>query len=202
MGAVARQSSQTTDIAADILEAASGVIAAHGVRSLTAERLAAAAGCSRMTLHRRGVTPAAVLEALRAQALISYQVALMSALAHDGTARERLRLAIDATLAVADGHLALLAGMFTDDDAVFHDGAGDEGPLPTADEFVAPFRRLLLDGAADGTLRPVDDATETATVLFNALGWTYVQLRWTQRWPSSRARAGVVDLLIEGLLPR
>ena len=49
-------------------------------------------------------------------------------------------------------------------DAVYHEP--DERRL-TRDAFIAPFRRLLLDGAADGTLRAVGDADEVATVLYN-----------------------------------
>ena len=70
------------------------------------------------------------------------------------------------------------------------------------DPFVAPFAKLLADGAADGTLASVPDPVETATVLFNAAGWAYVQLRHSQRWPADRARDGVLALVMAGLEPR
>ena len=117
-----------------------------------------------------------------------------------GNAAKRLRLAIHATLQVADEHLALLAGLFTDDDAIFHETQAPHAPVATADLFVAPFRRLLLYGALDGSLREVSDPTETATVLFNAVGWTYVQLRWTQRWPSDKSRRAIEALVLDGLV--
>lgn len=187
------------DIGEALLNAATAVIAERGVAGLTAERLATAAGCSRMTLHRRGITPAAVLAAMRMRAFTQLQSALAPALADTGNAAHRLRLAIGATLHVADEHLALLAGLFTDDDAIFHEAQALDAPVATADLFVAPFRRLLLDGALDGSLREVSDPTETAAVLFNAVGWTYVQLRWTQRWPADKSRRAIEALVLDGL---
>jgi len=42
--------------------------------------------------------------------------------------------------------------------------------------FTESLERLLRDGIADGTLRP-EDLRESATVLFNLVGWTYIHLR-------------------------
>ena len=68
-------------------------------------------------------------------------------------------------------------------DAVYHE-AGDEAL--TRREFTAPLRRLLEDGAADGTLEPGGDLEETATVLYNQVGWTY---RHLTHWPPLAAAA-------------
>ncbi len=57
----------------------------------------------------------------------------------------------------------------------------------------------MLDGAADGTLRDVD-AAETATVLFNVIGHTYTHLRADHRWDAERAQAGVVGLVLGGVV--
>jgi len=46
--------------------------------------------------------------------------------------------------------------------------------------FTDPLKRLLRDGTAEGSLRRVDPV-ETATVLFNMAGWTYVHLRTGHR---------------------
>lgn len=197
-----RRPSEAAGLDEAMLDAGAGVIAARGVGGLTAERLALAVGCSRMTLHRRGVTPDAVLAALRLRALSQMQAALAPVMANTGNAAQRLRLAMDATFTVADEHLPVLASLFADDDAIFHETQGAGAPVATAEQFIAPFRRLLLDGALDGSLRRVDDPTETATVLFNAIGWTYVQLRWTQRWPPDRARRGIEALVVDGLAPK
>jgi len=66
---------------------------------------------------------------------------------------------------------------------------------------VAPLERLLLDGAADGTLATVD-ATETATILYNSVGHTYRHLRIGHGWTPERAREGVLRLAMEGLNAR
>ena len=64
---------------------------------------------------------------------------------------------------------------------------------------MAPFAKLLSDGAVDGSLRAQEDVVESATVLFNLAGWGYVQLRHSQRWDRGRARSGVVTLVMQGL---
>ena len=97
--------------------------------------------------------------------------------------------------ATADGHLQLLAGMFLARGEVF-DRPGPEAL--TVDVFTEPFERLLLDGAADGTLRDVPP-TMTATVLFNTVGLGYVHLRTEHRWEPETARRSVIDLALHGL---
>jgi hypothetical protein len=65
--------------------------------------------------------------------------------------------------------------------------------------FTEPLVRLLSDGIADGTLREVDPE-ETATVLFNLVGWTYVHLRTGHGWKPDRARRAILDPVLHGLL--
>ena len=62
------------------------------------------------------------------------------------------------------------------------------------------LERLLLDGAADGSLALLD-AEETATVLFNVVGHTYAHLRVGHQWSPERARGGVISVAIEGVTP-
>jgi hypothetical protein len=83
-------------------------------------------------------------------------------------------------------------------DAIYHEPSG---PGLTRKAFVDPLERLLLDGAADGSLAKLD-AEETATVLFNAVGHTYAHLRGGHGWSAKRARAGVVRLVMSGLVAR
>jgi hypothetical protein len=52
--------------------------------------------------------------------------------------------------------------------------------------FTDPIERILRDGIADGSLRPVDPL-ETATVLFSLVGWTCIHLRTGHAW-SARAQ--------------
>ena len=84
--------------------------------------------------------------------------------------------------------------------AIYHADADDDGAgALTRDVFVEPLERLLLDGAADGTLRAVD-ASEMATVVFNVIGHTYTHLRADHRWDPERARGGVMGLVLDGLV--
>ncbi|HEY3727466.1 MAG TPA: hypothetical protein VGL51_09855, partial [Solirubrobacteraceae bacterium] len=81
-------------------------------------------------------------------------------------------------------------------DEIFH----EPGPAAlTRAVFVEPLERLLLDGAADGSLAVVD-ARETATVLFNTVTHTYRHLRAGHGWSEQRARDGVVRLVLKGLV--
>lgn len=183
----------------ELLHAAAAVISAHGYGGLTLARLAASAQTSRMTLHRRGVTLEGVVIGLSLTAAAELRDALYPVLTSTQPADVRLQAALDALYAVADRHLPLLAGLFADDDGIFHSEPDSTGALPTDPIFVAPFAKILADGASDGTLRPQEDVTEAATVLFNTAGWGYVQLRHAQRWPPARARAGVATLVLKGL---
>lgn len=183
----------------DLLHAAAAVISAYGYGGLTLVRLAESARTSRMTLHRRGVTLEGVVIGLSLTAAAELREALYPVLTSTQPADVRLQAALDALYDVADRHLPLLAGLFADDDGIFHSEPDSTGALPTDPIFVAPFAKILADGASDGTLRPQQDVTEAATVLFNTAGWGYVQLRHAQRWPPSRARAGVDCLVLKGL---
>lgn len=185
-----------------ILLAATAVIEEHGYRGLTLARLAEFAGSSRMTLHRRDVTIAAVVAGLSLRAAGELRAALFPALSGTAPADERLEAALQAMWTVADRYLPLLAGLFADDEGIFHASPDETGALPTHEIFVAPFAKLLADGRVDGTLLPQADTTETATVLFNTAGWGYIQLRHAQRWPAERAREGVANLVMPGLLTR
>ena len=180
-----------------LLDAAAAVFARHGYAGATGDRIAEAAGLSRVTLHRHGWTKERLLEALAARATGAYRDAMWAVLTSPGSGRDRLEAALAALCDMAEDHLSVLVALRAHTDSVFHEDT--EEPL-TRTVFTEPLERLLLDGAADGTLRTVDPL-ETATVLFNLVGWTYVHLRTGHRWPPARARAAVLDLALEGLRP-
>lgn len=185
-----------------LLVGARRVVAEHGLTGLTLERLAAASGISRMTLHRRGVTVPGIVEALLADIGQEYLTAVLPALTGPADAGTRLRDVLFAIFGVADRHLPLLAGLYPRADSVFHDPPGRDaadGAVPSTTLFTAPIERLLRDGAADGTLRAVEDPAVTAAALFNVAGWGYVHMRHAQRWPADRAAAAVLDLMLPGL---
>lgn len=180
-----------------VLQAARRLAEDGRLRSASMEELAREAGVSRVTLYRRGETRTAVVAALRARLAQEERAALWPALAADGTAHERLRLALELLCRTSEASLELMEELDAAlRDELYHE-PGEEAL--TRPEFIAPFRRLLLDGAIDGTLRAVDDVDETATVLYNGVYWTYAHLRRGHRWSPQRAGEAVVRLALDGV---
>jgi AcrR family transcriptional regulator len=180
-----------------IVDAARHVLAQDGLAAATLERISAAAGVSRMTLHRHGVSKQDILRALALEFETEHREAMFTALVARGTASQRLRLALELQCDLADRNLATLEALSGAARAeIFH----EPGPgALTRSVFVEPLERLLLDGAADGSLVAVPDPRETATVLFNAVGHTYRHLRVGHGWSPGRAREGVLSLVLDGL---
>ncbi len=180
-----------------LLDAAHRVIEHYGWQAATLERIAEEVGVSRMTLHRRKVSRAAVLRALGARLEARHDEAMLTALAAPGSARERLAAALEAECRLAEDNLALGAALdAAGRDAIYHE---QRRPALTRDAFVAPYRRLLTDGAADGTLVPTD-AQETATVLINLVAHTYRHLRLEHGWDAERARRSVCAIAMQGVV--
>jgi AcrR family transcriptional regulator len=188
---------RTTDA---LVDAARAAIAERGWAATTMEDIAEAAGVSRMTLHRRGLTRDGLLDALRQGLVAEERDALWPAITASGTGRERLALALTALCGIAERNLAVLAALDDDvRDAVWHEPGDDALTRP---EFTAPFRRLLEDGLADGSLVPDGDLDELATVLYNQISWTYRHLRSGHRWSPERAEQAVVTLAVRGVSAR
>jgi AcrR family transcriptional regulator len=179
-----------------LLQAAQRAIEAHGYSGATLERIADEAGLSRVTLHRRGVSKDSLLADLVAGATEDYRAAMWPALTGDGTGADRLHDALAALCGAAEQHLALLVALRSQSDAVFH---RREDVALTRGVWTAPIERLLRDGAADGSLRPVDPR-ETATLLFNMVGWTYVHLRTAHGWKPERCVRAVLDPVLHGVV--
>lgn len=178
-----------------LLDAGRRAFARFGYHGATAERIAEEAGLSRVTLHRRGVSKELILEALSERAVEAYRAAMWPALTGTGSGRERLEQALEALCRVAEEHLELLLAVRAQSDRIFHEEAEEEASTRTV--FTEPLERLLHDGARDGSLRAVDPQ-ETATLLFNMVGWTYIHLRTGHRWAPERSRA-LVSVVVEGL---
>ncbi len=180
------------------LVAARAVIEEHGWDALTMDALATALGVSRMTLHRRGIGRDDVLGALADLLEDDYRRALWPALTAEGSGRERLTVALRGLCAVTERNLALMAALDAPGrDAVFHEPGTEALNRPV---FTDPIAAVLRDGAADGTLDP-DEPEETATVLFNLVGWTYRHLRTGHRWSRRRATDAVVKRAVRSVLP-
>lgn len=188
---------ERTQVAPKIVDAARFVLAEDGPAGATLERIAAAAGVSRMTLHRQGVTKADIIRALGERFEAEHKEAMWQALVARGTAAERLRLALELLCRLVERNGPTLDALGVPARAeIFHDPGPD---ALTRSAFVEPLERLLLDGAIDGTLQ-TGDARETATVLFNAVGHTYRHLRTGHGWSAKRAREGVLALVLDGLV--
>jgi AcrR family transcriptional regulator len=184
-------------ISADVLDAARRLAVRGALRTATMQELADEAGVSRVTLYRRGATRENVLAALREELARDEREAVWPALVADGNARERLERALFALCAANERSLDLIDSLADDArDAIYH--AGGDRAL-TREEFTAPLRRLLVDGAADGSLRRHDDVDEVATILYNQIGWTYGHLRRGHGWTPERAARGVVTLAVSGV---
>jgi AcrR family transcriptional regulator len=181
----------------NLLNAGRRAFKRYGYAGATVERIAGEAGLSRVTLHRRGVSRDAILQVLAERAAEDYRARLWPALTASGTARERMELALAALCDAAEDNLELLVALRAQSDAIFHEQT-DEDAL-TRSVFTEPLERLLRDGVADGSLRAVDPV-ETATVLFNLVGWTYVHLRTGHRWKPKRARQATIDLALNGIV--
>ena len=180
-----------------LIDATRRALERYGYAGATLERIAAEAGVSRVTLHRRKVSKDGLLAELVVRATEDYRRAMWPALTGAGTAAERLGAALDALCEAAEEQMAVLVALRSQSDRVFH-REGEE--VLTRSVYTEPLERLLRDGAADGSLREVDPV-ETATVLFNLVGWTYVHLRTGHGWRPDRARDAVLDPVLHGLYP-
>lgn len=180
-----------------LLEAGRRALGRFGYAGATVERIATEAGLSRVTLHRRGVSKDVIVAALADRALEQYRRALWPALVASGPGIDRLEQALVAMCEAAEDNLELLVALGARTDAVFHED-GDE--VLTRDVFTEPLERLVTDGIADGSIRAVEPL-ETATVLFNLVGWTYLHLRTGHRWSQDRARSSTIDIALRGMAP-
>lgn len=180
----------------DVVAAAQRVFETHGFAEATVERIAVEAGVSRVTLHRRGMTKESLLADLAEAATDDYRRLMWPALTASGSGAERLAQGLEALCGAAEQHMALLVALRSQSDGVFH---RDEDEALTRTVFTEPLERLLRDGVGDGSVRAVDPA-ETATVLFNLVGWTYIHLRSGHGWKPSRAARATLDLVLNGLL--
>ncbi|MEZ5101115.1 MAG: TetR/AcrR family transcriptional regulator [Thermoleophilia bacterium] len=179
-----------------LVEGALRAVARHGWRDTTLERIAQECGVSRVTLHRHGISREAVFRLFVARYERAYRDAMWPVLTAQGDGRTRLALALAAICDVEEEQLDLMGALDEDANArLFHEEPSEEA-LSRA-EFTGPLVRLLEDGMADGSIRPVDP-DETATVLMNVVGRTYRHLRVHHRWGIERSRATVLALLERG----
>lgn len=178
-----------------VAAAARETIATHGWQRATLERIARAAGLSRMTLHRHGYGREEIFGLLARTYERDFRAALTAAAAGPGTGAERLADVLETVCEVTERHLGFLQGL---DDAtdtrLFHD---TEGETRSRHGYVDPVEEVVRDGVADGTL-VADDPAELATLLVNAVDRTYRHLRAAHAWSADRARRAVTALVLSG----
>ena len=179
----------------DLVSAAAAAFARYGWHGATLARIADEAGTTRVTLHRKGITKDRLLAALVTDGTQAYALAMLPALTGTGSGGDRLAVALEALCEQTEAHMGLLLALQAQTDAVFHEPADE--PL-TRSVFTDPLVRLLQDGIADGSVQ-VDDPVETATVLFNLVGWTYLHLRTGHSWPPERASEAVRRIALSGV---
>jgi len=141
----------------------------------------------------------ALLAELASRATEDYRRMMWPALTAEGSAAERLEIALHALCEAAEAHLALLVALRAQSDAVFHGDDAEEAM--TRSVFTEPLERLLRDGAAEGSI-DVEDPVESATVLFNMVALTYIHLRTGHGWRPERARKASVEPVLDGLRAR
>ena len=189
----------TAQLETERLERIRDTLGHRSWHELGIEELARAAGLSRMTLHRRGITKDTLRGGLAELLIAEHRAAALPALTSDAPAPERLALALAGACDVDERYLGLIDGLEDELGQVFHEPG--EGPVLTRPSFTDALRRILLDGERDGTLTARGDVDETATLLFNAAGWTYRHMRTGHRWSAEKAREQVVALLVAGVRP-
>lgn len=167
---------------------------------LTLDELAGAAGVSRVTLHRWGVGRDDIRAGLTRLLEAEYRDAAIPALLSSEPAPDRLAAVLRSVCAVDERYLGLLDALGDRLGDLFHDDADEHGgETLTRAAYVAPLQRILADGERDGTLRLPHDHADSATLLFNATGWTYRHMRNGHRWSPEKASARVVELLVDGV---
>jgi AcrR family transcriptional regulator len=181
-----------------VIEGARRAIATGGWQSATLTRIAEEAGVSRMTLHRRGLGREEIFALLARDYEEAFRAALWPSVMGRGTGAERLRAMLVAVCEVTEDHLAFLAALDEEADRRFFHERDEE--VHSREGYVNPIERLLADGIADGSIRPVE-IEQTATVIVNAVDRTYRHLRRTHDWSEERAREALIDLVLRGLLP-
>jgi len=181
-----------------VIEGARRAIAVGGWQSATLTRIAEEAGISRMTLHRRALGREEIFALLARDYEEAFRAALWPSVTSRGTGAERLEAMLVAVCEVTEDHLSFLAALDEEADRRFFHEADDE--VHSREGYITPIERLLADGIADGSIRPVE-IEQTATVLVNAVDRTYRHLRRAHDWDEKRSREALIDLVLRGLLP-
>lgn len=180
------------------LTAAAELFAERGVDETKMEDVAQATGVPKATLYYYFAGKEELLAHLLADALQAISDAVHVALDGPGVAADRLRGVVAAQVDVMNDHPAVCRALLSE--------LGRAGRIPEiaeaiADAYYRPVARVLAEGAADGSLRPVDDHDDALMAVFGAV--TIMGLHHLVRGERIPAAAveRVTDLLMRGLGP-
>jgi AcrR family transcriptional regulator len=182
----------TIQVDPELRRAAIDVLREHGWGGLTLERVAEVAGRSRSTLWRQGLTREALAGALVGELAEDFRAAMYPILTSGGTGRERLTRGLEALCDLLDRHLPLMVA----NDEAFHQETAPGVPP----DYLHPFIQFLREGAADGSLPAATDVVEVANLAFNTAAWPYVHLRGRHGWVHERAKARVLEVVLNGIV--
>ncbi len=175
----------------ELRRATIAVLGERGWDGLTLERVAEVAGRARSTLWRQGLTREVLIWSLSGELADDFRASMYPVLTAAGSGRERLVVCLETLCELLDRHLPLLQA----NDEAFHQETAPGQPP----HYLHPLIRFLREGADDGSLPPIEDAVETADLVFNAVAWTYVHLRARHGWEAAKARSSVVSLVLHGI---
>jgi TetR/AcrR family transcriptional regulator len=184
---------------AERLGAAAAVFADRGFEHTRVEDLAEATGVPRATLYYYFAGKEDLLAWLLRQTLAAEAEAVAEAASGPGDARTRLEQVVRAQLGVMAANPATYRALLAESGRV---GRIPEISAAVKTGFYAPLRRLLDEGVADRSLRPVDDPETVMAAIYGAL--TIAGLHYLladNRLDTERVAAQVCALVLRGLEP-
>jgi len=92
-----------------LFDVAVSLVSRHGWTALNIDRIADAAGVSRATVWRHGITRASVEQEMRHRLAADYRSSLWPVPTQSGTGAQRLAAGLNALCDLCDQHLAFLA---------------------------------------------------------------------------------------------
>jgi TetR/AcrR family transcriptional regulator len=187
-----------TAIAAKLPKAAD-LIAERGLDQTKIEELAEVTGIPKATLYYYFAGKEEILVFLLRDLLTQVAGAVAIALEGEGSGRDRLSAVVQAQFEVMADQPSVWRALIAD--------LGRAGRMPeiaamVADAYYTPLQQLLEEGAADGSLRAVEDAPATAMAVFGAV--TVVGLHYLMSGepldPDALTRR-ISELILRGIAP-
>ena len=178
------------------LHLAAGLIADRGLEQTRIDDIAEATGVPRATLYYYFAGKEDMLAHLLGDMLQATAAAVAVASESRGTARRRLGLVVEAQLEVMAAYPSTCQALLAEFGRIERIPA-----LATAveDAYYTPVRRLLLDGADDGSLRAVDAPLASRAVFGAVTVNGLARLVTGEPLRPAELAADIVDLLTRGL---